>query len=520
VPTGLRVRPDGKLLAVSFADAQLELWTSNGEKLATVGFPATGEWIVAASDGEFDATERGWRAASWRLGGGTRDVEPVEKYFEDFYYRGLLEEILAGTYRFKAVGELAKLDREPPRVRLELIETTPASAALTPEGLVQRPGRIRMRVTATPNANGSVAGLAITQNDIVVQKWVNSRTEHAPVSEEVSLPLLPEGNRVTAYAFNSAGIRSEEEVWERPMSGFGYQVRPATLRALIIAVGDYPSPELRLAYPARDAMLVRESLTRAEKQWPAVSGYLSAPQRARESGALSQSSSRLAPARLDVVQLVDGTATRAAILSALEDLVARTNPEDVVLIYYSGHGAVADDHFYMVPSDAPLEESPAKWTSNTIRQAASALVSDTDIELALRSLHAQQGAIVVDACRASIAFAGAERSGLLRVEGLGRLGYEKGLHLLAGAQDGEPAVELRGLGHGALTYALFQQGLIERKADIQPVDGFIELGEWLRYGASAVRDLTAGPAGRTLQTPRLLPRRRGAPSSILLSPTR
>ncbi len=521
VPAGLSVRPDGKFVAISFPDAQLEIWNGAGERLAMIGFPATGEWIAAAADGEFEASENAWRAASWRFGGMTRAVEPVEKYFRDFYYPGLLQEILAGTYRLKSAGVLETLEREPPRVDLQLLQLTPESMALTPDGMVRQPGRIQVRATATPGTTGGrITGLAFTQNEIVVRKWADARSEERPVSEEVTLPLLPGQNRVTTYAFNQDGIRSTEAVWERPMQGSGYLIRPMALRVLIIAVGTYRNPRLNLTYPANDAALVHAALRQSEKQWPGMSRDLTAPARSVDRSALFQTSLRSVPAKLEIATLLDTEATRDRILAALTDLAARTRPEDGVIIYYSGHGGVADDRFYLIPHDAAIQGSAAMLTNDGIRRAASSLVSDIEVERALLPLHATEGAIIIDACRAGAAFAGADFRGPLKIAGLGRLGYEKGLHLLAGAQGTEPAFELRGLGHGALTYALFQAGLLERKGDVQPVDGLVELGEWLRFGASTVRTLTDKSVRGTLQTPRLIPRRVASSSSLLLATTK
>lgn len=517
VPAGLTVRPDGKVLTVSFPDAQLELWTGTGDRLAMIGFPATGEWIAAAADGEFDATEHGWRAASWRFGGITEAVEPVEKYFRDFYYPGLLQELLAGTYQPKAAGVLEELERDQPRVDLQLASLTPASMALTPTGMVRQPGRLQLRATVTPGRSGRITGLAFTQNEIVVQKWPAARIENGQIAEDVTLPLLPGDNRVTAYAFSETGIRSTEAVWKLPMQGAGYSVPPATLRVLIIGVGTSRNPQLRLSYPANDAALVGDALKQSEKQWPAMSRYLTDPARAVDRSALFQTSQRSVPVHIEITRLVDTDATRNGILTALADLVARTKPEDSVIIYYSGHGGVADDHFYIIPHDAAIDGSAATMNEERIRRATFSRVADTDIEQALVALHSSHGAIIIDACRSGAAFGGGDFRGPLKVAGLGRLGYEKGLSPLAGAQSTEPAFELRGLGHGALTYALFQEGLVERRADIEPADGFIELDEWLRFGASTVRALTEQSVGRTLQTPRLLPRRLASSSSLLLT---
>ena len=45
----------------------------------------------------------------------------------------------------------------------------------------------------------------------------------------------------------------------------------------------------------------------------------------------------------NIITLTDKVATRAAVLSALKDMVARSQPGDVACFYYSGHGSIEPD---------------------------------------------------------------------------------------------------------------------------------------------------------------------------------
>jgi hypothetical protein len=47
--------------------------------------------------------------------------------------------------------------------------------------------------------------------------------------------------------------------------------------------------------------------------------------------------------RANVATLTDGSATRAAVLSALQDMVRKSEPGDVACFYYSGHGSIEPD---------------------------------------------------------------------------------------------------------------------------------------------------------------------------------
>jgi hypothetical protein len=55
--------------------------------------------------------------------------------------------------------------------------------------------------------------------------------------------------------------------------------------------------------------------------------------------------------------LHDAGATKAGILSALDELAARTTAGDTVFLFYSGYGAPGDDnHYYLVSNDARIED--------------------------------------------------------------------------------------------------------------------------------------------------------------------
>ncbi len=89
---------------------------------------------------------------------------------------------------------------------------------------------------------------------------------------------------------------------------------PAEKHALLIGIGDYPKPILKLDGPPHDVDALRRRLV---EDW----GF----------------------DRANIATLVDGEATKAAILRWLDRLAATTRPEDFVFVYYSGHGTSAFD---------------------------------------------------------------------------------------------------------------------------------------------------------------------------------
>src|SRR5947209_13582589 len=56
-------------------------------------------------------------------------------------------------------------------------------------------------------------------------------------------------------------------------------------------------------------------------------------------------------ARVEVMALTDDKATKEKLLGTLRELAAHTQPEDVVVVYFAGHGLAQSGHFYLIPHD-------------------------------------------------------------------------------------------------------------------------------------------------------------------------
>jgi hypothetical protein len=112
---------------------------------------------------------------------------------------------------------------------------------------------------------------------------------------------------------------------------------------------------------------------------------------------------------------------------------------------------------------------------------------------------------VLDSCQsASSVEANDFKPGPMGSRGLGQLAFDKRMRILAASQGNQEAKEtnlLSGAGgienhekiRGLLSFALTDEGLLAHKADWNPKDGKIKVGEWLRYAADAVpKGLIAG----------------------------
>jgi hypothetical protein len=116
--------------------------------------------------------------------------------------------------------------------------------------------------------------------------------------------------------------------------------------------------------------------------------------------------------RADITEIYDGKASSTAVLEAIERIGTMAHNEDTVLIYFSGHGIVLEDHYYFV-------------TQNVLKysQIKDGAVSDEKLVAALSHVRARNAMMFLDTC-----FAGG-----FSLANTSKLAHESGRYVLAGA---------------------------------------------------------------------------------------
>ncbi|MBI2263766.1 MAG: caspase family protein [Armatimonadetes bacterium] len=492
--------PGGGVLATGSADNSIRFWeVGSGGLLATAFELDQGkDWIVVSPEGFFDGSPGGMQQILWRLSDNIFDTAEPEQYFNEFYQPGLLADALKSAKPIRTILEergdlrhslnIAQKDRRLPIVSIE-----------APRESSERTVSVRVRLEE-PGADRNHQKEAGIRDVRLFRNGVLAARRPGPQKEgilSISIPIVSGKNNLTAYAFNSDDIKSKDAV--AVVIGAPSLQRAPAAYVLAIGINHYADSKYDLTYAARDATATAEAL-KENLPFPMT--------------------------QIHTQVLLDQQATRENVLAAVKALRDKAQPEDTVIITYSGHGILYQDHFHIIPHDL----GPAASDEDLARHG----ISDAALEPLFLGLQAGRTALILDACHSGQALESDEwRRGPMNSRGLIQLAWEKGMEVLAASQSRQLALEAPRVGdlaieHGLLTYALIKEGF--SKAPRR--EGRLLAGDWLDYAASRVPQIFSGkkgkaratrldaPAGTGLhvQTPRVFHRREGGGDWIIAGP--
>jgi hypothetical protein len=472
--TVLSFSPDGHYLVSGTADGDMALWEMpNGEQLLSLISTSNGtDWLVIAPDGLFDGSPPAWKEILWRPSNNTLDVWPVEIFFNEYFYPGLLADILAGK-RPQAHTSIGKKDRRQPIVQLALASGQPSAE----NEFAERNLNLRLAVNEAAAGSG-VRDVRLFRNGSLVKVWRGDLELDAQskAALEAAVPIVAGENRFTAYAFNHDNIKSSDATLV--VKGADSLKRKGTAYIVAVGINQYANPAFHLKFAVPDSDAVAKGLSAQQAK---LGTY----------------------ANIAVIPLLDSEATKGNFLLTLERFagtktgslpagapaalrkIKPAQAEDAVVIYFAGHGYAAEGkdskRFYLIMHEFEPVEVATKVPG---------AVSDVELSEAVEKIDARLLALLIDACQSGGALDSPDpRQGPMNSKGLAQLAYDKGMYVLAAAQGDQAALEVNKFGHGLLTHALVgpQEGLT-LAADLDK-DGKVVVREWLDYATERVPQL-------------------------------
>lgn len=487
---------DGKYLYSSGNDGQIMIWDMASQTvLAMLTHVDMGDWIVLGPNGLFDASGPAMELMYYTLyDQGKWEVIELEQLKARYYEPGLLPKLLGLSDRpLRSVQGFAEVPLYP-EVEIS-IEQDELSVRLTPRngGI----GPISLFINgkeATNNANPTNAS-SFTYDLRPLQKFMY---RHPDSTNTISLRAYNEEGWLKSPDISRAYVPT---VWTRG-TGTGStdptETPNPTLYVVAIGTSDYASTQMKLQYADQDAKVMALALHAVGAQ-------------------LFPASDKLAVACLNTDPAAQDTlaseniswayASKDNIAGVFSGLRQKARPEDIVLVYFSGHGVTygpaEQAQFYYLTHGVVSED----LSDDAVRQQFA--ISTGELTGWLNNIPALKQVLVIDACNSGKVVesltAGTKNINSSQIRALDRMKDRTGMFILSGSAADKVSYEASAYGQGLLTYALLQgmMGVATRKT----ADGdYVDVMQLFQHARDEVPRLAGTIKG--IQTPMLgTPRR-------------
>lgn len=393
---------DGHALLSASDDTTAKLWWLDSPRLITTFLAFTdGNWITFTPDGYYDGSDKSGLYVSWRVG---TTLYNFDQLFDRFYKPSLIQQALQ-RQEVTPSYSISQGFASPPVIKF----LSPRMNANfdSPEVVIE---------VETKETGGGLNGVRLYQNGKLID--ASNRIAVLVRNKQSSFRvLLTEGDNY----FNAVAL-SNDNTESKPAELFVRLTAPkkeTSLRLLVVGLNKYQNSALNLKFSRNDA----ESLA-----------------------AFFQERGKILFKDVKTQALYDEEATRSNILKAFQSLIDTAQPQDVVLIYFAGHGDNIGDKWYFIPHDVVQPEKDEILSTQGI---SSAMISDM-----LVKLRSQKVLLLLDSCKSGTAITSFR--GIEDRKAFAQLARSSGTHVIAASSANQYAAEVKELGHGVFTYLLLK----------------------------------------------------------------
>lgn len=169
-------------------------------------------------------------------------------------------------------------------------------------------------------------------------------------------------------------------------------------------------------------------------------------------------------------------AIKANMLTALEDVKKKSLQQDVLIVYYAGHGVMTpgeNGEFYIVPHDV----TQLYGNDDILKDKG---ISATMLKQYAQEINAQKQVFILDACQSAGVLETVAVRGAAEEKAIAQLARSTGTFWITATGSNQFATEFEKLGHGIFTYSLLEgingAGDVnkDKKLTVRELSAFIE----------------------------------------------
>ena len=467
--------PDGKRVITSSSDNTCKVWNAQtGELLYTFMAIDFNDYLIVDKANHYDGSQAALKLLYFNYQG---EVIELSQLKDQLWIPGLAERINKGeTIHAKTLTELNVFNFTP---QVEDVSTTsdeyrfnisPRKGGIG-ETVVFVNGIEAKRYTAGElKNNDGVYELVINKNDL---KDFFIAGKENPVS-------------VKAYT-NDNSIASRGVVIK--VDKTKENITPPNLYAVMIGVSDYKGDELDLKYAAKDATDISGAIGSTAKKLLNTDG--------KEHVFMYNLTTNK-----ERYQLPE----KKAIQKLLEDIGKKTTANDVLLIFFAGHGVMAGEadkkQFYFLTADASTLSS-----TDAVKEVGISTSELTDW-INPQNIKAQKRILIFDACNSGQAIKDFVKLGndnqnfvaarnddkSQQVKAIDKLNEKSGLFILSASASDQSAYEMGRYSQGLLTYSLLKA--IKQQPDILEDGKYLDISRWFNAAEKTVTEISKESGAR------------------------
>ncbi len=452
---------DGNRLVTVSSDNTIKLWeVANGRILYTFLTTDSADYLVYDKDYRYDGTEGARKLIYFTCGSEIIELDQVKDLCWEPGLVSKINGINKEPITAKKLSDINICGHVPILEKMEGSKDLKKIKVIRNSGGI---GEVTIYINQKEIEKVPVSSLVFVNNEATVTIDLKNYKNYFEPGKENSVQLQ---SRTADLTMSTKGAEllyvSEENTTTAP-----------NLYAIIAGVSDYKGTLLDLKFAAKDASDFSNALQLAARKLLNIDGV----------------------EHVFVNTFVTGSATpptKANISSAFAELKLKAKPNDIIVVYVSGHGekfGTEATNFYYLTSDA--------GSFNLAGVEKEVAISTNEFADWLKVIPARKQILILDACASgklaediAIAMRAAVPSD--QIKALDRLNSRTGTFILSAAAANQSAYETSKYGQGLLTYSL----LFGMKSGEALKDGkYVDVDKLFQYCTDKVKELANGIGG-------------------------